>query len=284
MSAARQRFQQVLSKSFAQNEQMLDEESMMQMRDLFANTHPYLLLSTMAVSLLHLIFEFLALKHDIIFFQGCDPAVLSKYVSVRTIAVGILMQTLVLLYLLDEGSNIIVCGTSAVAILVDVWKVQRAMRPSWVWLFGWLPAPVLEAKVKLDASLDFESMAVQYLTLGLAPCVLSYCIYTFTQDCHRGWLSFFLHSAASCVYSFGFVMMTPQVFINYKHKSVEYMPWRKLGYRATTTFIDDLFAFIIRMPTMHRLSCFRDDVIFIVYLIQRWVYTGRRNMHGDNLH
>uniref|UniRef100_A0A1I8FCC0 Lipid scramblase CLPTM1L n=1 Tax=Macrostomum lignano TaxID=282301 RepID=A0A1I8FCC0_9PLAT len=32
------------------------------------------------------------------------------------------------------------------------------------------------------------------------------------------------------------------------------------------TFIDDLFAFIIRMPTAHRLACFRDDVIFIIYM------------------
>ena len=34
----------------------------------------------------------------------------------------------------------------------------------------------------------------------------------------------------------------------------------------------DLFAFIITMPTMHRLSVFRDDLVFFVYLYQRWVY------------
>ena len=26
------------------------------------------------------------------------------------------------------------------------------------------------------------------------------------------------------------------------------------------------------MPTMHRISCFRDDVIFVIYLYQRWIY------------
>ena len=26
------------------------------------------------------------------------------------------------------------------------------------------------------------------------------------------------------------------------------------------------------MPSMHRLACFRDDLIFFVYLYQRWVY------------
>ena len=43
-------------------------------------------------------------------------------------------------------------------------------------------------------------------------------------------------------------------------------------YKALNTFIDDLFAFIIRMPTMHRLSCLRDDFIFLIYLYQRWLY------------
>ncbi|KAB0393811.1 hypothetical protein E2I00_001244, partial [Balaenoptera physalus] len=39
---------------------------------------------------------------------------------------------------------------------------------------------------------------------------------------------------------------------------------------AFNTFIDDVFAFIITMPTSHRLACFRDDVVFLVYLYQRW--------------
>ena len=26
------------------------------------------------------------------------------------------------------------------------------------------------------------------------------------------------------------------------------------------------------MPTMHRLACFRDDVVFLIYLYQRWIY------------
>ena len=52
--------------------------------------------------------------------------------------------------------------------------------------------------------------------------------------------------------------MTPQLYINYSLKSVAHLPWKMFMYRALNTFIDDLFAFIITMPTMHRLSCFRD--------------------------
>ena len=43
-------------------------------------------------------------------------------------------------------------------------------------------------------------------------------------------------------------------------------------FQAFNTFIDDLFAFIITMPTAHRVACFRDDLVFVVYLYQRWLY------------
>jgi hypothetical protein len=62
--------------------------------------------------------------------------------------------------------------------------------------------------------------------------------------------------------------MTPQLFINYKLKSVAHLPWKVFMYKALNTFIDDLFAFIIKMPTLHRLSCLRDDIVFIIYLYQ----------------
>ena len=52
--------------------------------------------------------------------------------------------------------------------------------------------------------------------------------------------------------------MTPQLFINYKLKSVAHLPWRMLSYKALNTFIDDMFAFVIKMPTMYRIGCFRD--------------------------
>jgi hypothetical protein len=35
---------------------------------------------------------------------------------------------------------------------------------------------------------------------------------------------------------------------------------------------DDLFAFVITMPMLHRLSCFRDDLIFFIFLYQKWAY------------
>jgi len=60
--------------------------------------------------------------------------------------------------------------------------------------------------------------------------------------------------------TFGFIMMSSQLFINYKLKSVSHLPWRMMTYQALNTSIDDLFAFFIKMPTMYRIGCFRNDI------------------------
>ena len=45
-----------------------------------------------------------------------------------------------------------------------------------------------------------------------------------------------------------------------------------MTYKALNTFIDDIFAFVIKMPTMYRIGCFRDDVVFFIFLYQRYIY------------
>merc|ERR1711910_48289 len=86
---------------------------------------------------------------------------------------------------------------------------------------------------------------------------------------HKSWYSFILSSS---LLTFGFIMMTPQLFINYKLKSVAHLPWRMMTYKALNTFIDDIFAFVIKMPTMYRLGCFRDDIVFFIFLYQKYIY------------
>ena len=50
------------------------------------------------------------------------------------------------------------------------------------------------------------------------------------------------------------------------------MPGKALMYKFLNTFIDDLFAFTIKMPTLHRLATLRDDVIFFIWIYQSWKY------------
>jgi len=121
-------------------------------------------------------------------------------------------------------------------------------------------------------TIDSDRLATRTIGVALLPVVLFYTFYSLVYEEHKGWLSWLVTSASSGVYAFGFVMMTPQLFLNWRMKSVAHLPWRVLCYKFLNTFIDDLFSFIVRMPTMARLSCFRDDVVFFIYLYQRWLY------------
>lgn len=49
-------------------------------------------------------------------------------------------------------------------------------------------------------------------------------------------------------------------------------PWRQMTYKFLNTIIDDLFAFVISMPILHRIAVFRDDLIFVLFLYQRYIY------------
>jgi hypothetical protein len=50
------------------------------------------------------------------------------------------------------------------------------------------------------------------------------------------------------------------------------MPGKALTYKFLNTFIDDLFAFTVKMPWLHRLATLRDDVIFFIWLYQSYKY------------
>ena len=121
-------------------------------------------------------------------------------------------------------------------------------------------------------SQEADQLASSYMVSLFLPVIIGYSIWSLVFQPHYTWYSWFINTLTACVYAFGFVFMFPQLYINHKLQSVSYLPWKVLVFRFFNTFIDDLFAFIIKMPTMHRLSVFRDDIIFIIYLWQRWKY------------
>jgi len=45
-----------------------------------------------------------------------------------------------------------------------------------------------------------------------------------------------------------------------------------MGYKFFNTVIDDVFSFVVDMPLSHRIACFRDDAVFLVFLWQLWAY------------
>ncbi|KAI9012160.1 cleft lip and palate transmembrane protein 1-domain-containing protein [Phycomyces nitens] len=246
-----------------------------EVKRMFMETNPVLLGTTLVVSLLHSLFEFLAFKNDIAFWNKKKN---SAGVSVRSIIVNIFFQIVIFLYLLDnnqETSWMVLIG-QGFGLLIEVWKVFKALKYELVWVPGSLlprlGTQTIESTETEDDTAKYDAIAFKYLIWLSYPLLGGYAIYSLMYDEHKSWYSFVLKTLVEFVYMFGFITMVPQLYINYRLKSVAHMPWRTLLYKSLNTFIDDLFAFVIKMPTLHRLACLRDDVVFFVYLYQRYAY------------
>uniref|UniRef100_A0AAQ4PUX9 CLPTM1 regulator of GABA type A receptor forward trafficking n=1 Tax=Gasterosteus aculeatus aculeatus TaxID=481459 RepID=A0AAQ4PUX9_GASAC len=193
-------------------------------------TNPYLLGLTIVVSIVHSIFEFLAFKNDIQFWNSRQSL---EGLSVRSIIFGVFQSLVVLLYILDNETNFVVQVSVFIGLLIDLWKITKVM----------------------DVKLDRENKIA-----GVFPRLVFKDKSTYVQSSTK-------------IYD--------DLFINYKMKSVAHLPWRMLTYKALNTFIDDLFAFVIKMPMMYRIGCLRDDVVFFVYLYQRWIYRVDPNRFNE---
>ncbi|KAK9110887.1 hypothetical protein Scep_018406 [Stephania cephalantha] len=241
-----------------------------ELKRVFLEGNPYLLVITMVVSLLHSVFDFLAFKNDIQFWNKNKSM---EGLSAKSVVVSFISQLIVFLYLLDNDTSWMILASSGVGCCIEFWKIGKAMHIE-IDRSGKIPRLRFrdrESYVK-NKTKEYDDIAMKYLSYVLFFLVACSSIYSLKYERHRSWYSWILSSLTSCVYMFGFIMMCPQLFINYKLKSVAHLPWRQMTYKFLNTIIDDLFAFVIKMPTLHRLSVFRDDIIFLIYVYQRWVY------------
>ncbi|KAG5932771.1 hypothetical protein E4U53_001184 [Claviceps sorghi] len=247
-------------------------------KEVLIDTNPILLAITAFVTVAHLVLETLAFGSDIAHYRKKKDNV---GISVRSILANVFMQTIIFLYLLDNSQNTswIILGSQVVGIVIELWKVTTVVD------VRLRPAPpgsalpytiVMEDKHKLteteEKTKEYDEIAFKYMYMVAVPLLIAYGIYSLVYESHKSWYSFVITTLVGSVYAYGFLMMVPSLYINYRLKSVAHMPAKAMMYKFLNTFIDDLFAFTIKMPLLHRLATLRDDVIFFVYLYQRWAY------------
>lgn len=255
-----------------------DGTEMEMFKEILIDSNSYLLALTAVVSVLHMIFEMLAFKNDVQHWRKKKDNIGT---SVRTILANVFMQTVIFLYLLDNNENtswMIMFG-QGMGIAIEAWKITKTVnvrvRPTAPG--SWLPyAVVFEDKHVLSETEkkteEYDEIAFRYLYMVAVPLLVAYAIYSLMYETHKSWYSFIITTLVGSVYAYGFLMMVPSLYINYRLQSVAHMPGRAMTYKFLNTFIDDLFAFTIKMPTLHRLATLRDDVIFFIYLFQTYKY------------
>ncbi|TKA24015.1 hypothetical protein B0A50_06906 [Salinomyces thailandicus] len=272
-----------------------DGSEMELIKETLIDTNPWLLGTTAVVSILHMLFELLAFKSDVGHWRSKKDNV---GVSVRTIFSNVIMQTIILLYLVDNNDNtsyMILFG-QAMGIAIEAWKITkianvrlRAPAPgSWPATLGLPYTVTLEDNHTLSTTEaeteEYDRIAFRYMTYLAIPLLAAYAVYSLLYTPHKSWYSFIITTLVGSVYAYGFLLMVPSLYINYRLQSVAHLPGKAMTYKFLNTFIDDLFAFTVKMPVLHRLATLRDDVVFLVYIYQMWAYRvdyGRVNEFGQ---
>uniref|UniRef100_A0A4W5PMR5 Lipid scramblase CLPTM1L n=1 Tax=Hucho hucho TaxID=62062 RepID=A0A4W5PMR5_9TELE len=259
-----------------------------EIKGIFVDTNLYLLALTFFVAAFHLLFDFLAFKNDISFWKQKKSMV---GMSSKAVLWRCFSTIVIFMYLFDEQTSLLVLIPAGIGSLIEVWKVKKAFKIQIIWK-GVRPTFIFGKSDESERRTEeYDTLAMKYLSYLLYPMCIGGAVYALVFLRYKRFtLLTLMVPFLTGVYAFGFLFMLPQLFVNYKvsyiilsTSSVAHLPWKAFMYKAFNTFIDDIFAFIITMPTSHRLACFRDDVVFLVYLYQRWLYPvdkTRMNEYG----
>lgn len=201
-----------------------DGSEMEMIKETLLDTNPWLLGTTVVVSVLHMIFELLAFKSDVGHWRNKKDNV---GVSVRTILSNVVMQTIIFLYLMDNNENtswMILFG-QGMGIAIEAWKItktvnirlreptpaEKAQTGMWGVYFSLPTVVVFENKHELseteEKTEEYDRIAFKWMGIGAVPLLIAYAIYSLVYDTHKSWYSFTITTLVGSVYAYGFLMM-----------------------------------------------------------------------------
>lgn len=256
-----------------------------ELRYLISDEYMYKFIITQIIGFIHLTLDYLAFKNEIGFYVGRGKDVTG--ISLSSLYSRCICDIIIFLYLVEgDNTSWFVLFSIGSSVMVELWKLYKFLQPK-LNLRGFPNIISFRDLSSMSSTeqmtIDYDSVARTYLSLILYPLVLGMALYGRQFYTYASWYSWVISNLANAVYTFGFISLCPQLYINYKLKSVAHLPWRVFLYKIFNTFVDDVFAFIIEMPLKHKIMTLRDDVVFFIFLIQAYIYRvdkKRANEYG----
>jgi hypothetical protein len=241
------------------------QESWEDIKSVFINANPILLWTTMIAFVLHSIFELLAFERDLQFWRRKKSLV---GVSMRTLLIQLCAQLVFFanMFASEKSFPIYVIGMEFLVIAKEVWKLAKLIKFTRKW-------PFVETRDEYKGETDdADARGMTVLLWVLLPLVIAYAVYQLIYSKHVSYWSYLVHCTAGAFYAFDFLLMLPQLYVNYRLKTVAGMSRSALAYKFMNTIIDDLYTFLTDLPLMYKISCFRDDVVFVIWAFQCCIY------------
>jgi hypothetical protein len=274
------------------NEQMMYEKLKISgtkdmLVELIRNNSTFYLIILFTVNTLHTIFSYLGFSSDISYYKNLKKldGVYTKYIFFN-----IFYMFITLIYILLQGANFIVKVELFISFVIEIWKLKKIFKISFEFNnFPYIIKLEYKQTFEQEEAKDYESeavsMMVKYLLMPIGVLYLGYRIYYYSDNIIKNnWKSvviFIIEYIYFLLNVFGFILLTPQIYLNYKLQSVEHLPMKAMTYKFLNTIIDDLYAFAVKSPLLYRIFCFRDDVIFVIYIYQIFKY--RKNNRAEQI-
>ena len=183
-----------------------------------------------------------------------------------------------------------------VGLCIELWKVTKVQDVSFDFenkILGFLPRVKLDDKKDYNDSgtKEYDRMAFKYLGMAFFPMAFCYCIYSVIYNEHKVRIRLLniqigLYQIISELVQFcsGFLLwIPPDIWVHHDDPAALHQLQAEVCgaptvenddvqgikdvndnhnqhlycVKALNTFIDDIFAFVIKMPTMYRIGCFR---------------------------
>uniref|UniRef100_A0A4W2H1P2 Lipid scramblase CLPTM1L n=1 Tax=Bos indicus x Bos taurus TaxID=30522 RepID=A0A4W2H1P2_BOBOX len=186
-----------------------------EVKGIFVDTNLYFLALTFFVAAFHLLFDFLAFKNDISFWKKKKSMI---GMSTKAVLWRCFSTVVIFLFLLDEQTSLLVLVPAGIGAAIELWKVKKALKMTVIWRGLW---PTFQA--------------MKYLSYLLYPLCIGGAIYSLLNIKYKSWYSWLINSFVNGVYAFGFLFMLPQLFVNYKMKSVAHLPWKAFTYKVSVS-------------------------------------------------
>ncbi|KAG0722036.1 Cleft lip and palate transmembrane protein 1-like protein [Chionoecetes opilio] len=131
-------------------------------KGIFSDTSLYFLFVTFLVAALHMLFDFLAFKNEMLW--RAAP------------------QGIVFLYLMEENTSLLVLVPAAIGGMIELWKVTKAFH---IRLEGWRLKVETAISTGESATRELDSQGIRYLSYLLYPLLAIGAVYSLLYTPHR---------------------------------------------------------------------------------------------------
>jgi hypothetical protein len=163
---------QLVQSSAMYEEWGIAEGGMEEFKEMVLDNNPYYFGLTMGVSMLHSLFEFMAIKNEISFWKNLEN---HRGLSLRTLWFSFIQEVIILLYLFDNDTSTLILVSSVLELVVTMWKLWKTTKFT-VREDGKFPFIALDYKDEKYKSTteEFDQVANKYLSWALVPLLAGY--------------------------------------------------------------------------------------------------------------